>query len=166
GIGGLAPAAARAVPEELAAPGENPLLFSGLALAGANLRARAAPGAGDGILTAQEIATLDLDGVDWAVLSACRTGVGEVVAGEGVLGLRRAFLLAGARSVVTSLWSVGDQGARAWMAALYRHRLLHKATTCAAVRAATLESLRARRARGQSTHPFHWAAFVALGDWR
>jgi len=66
--------------------GENPLLLSGLALASANHRQAARPDEEDGILTAEEIAALDLSGVEWAVLSACDTGVGEVKAGEGVLG--------------------------------------------------------------------------------
>jgi CHAT domain-containing protein len=67
--------------------GENPLLLSGLALAGANHRQAAGSDEEDGILTAEEIGALDLRGVEWAVLSACDTGVGEVKAGEGVMGV-------------------------------------------------------------------------------
>ena len=70
---------------------ESPLRLSGLVLAGANRRSEAGTQQDDGILTAEEIAALDLAGVRWAVLSACETGVGEVRAGEGVFGLRRAF---------------------------------------------------------------------------
>ncbi len=162
GVGGLStnqrPSAALAA--------ENPLLLSGLALAGANGRAAAGPDEDDGILTAEEVASLDLTGVEWAVLSACDTGVGEIRAGEGVLGLRRAFQIAGARTVVMSLWSVEDQAARAWMRALYEGRFQSRLTTADAVHAATLSVLRERRAKGQSTHPFFWAAFVAAGDWR
>ena len=73
----------------------------------------------DGILTAEEVAALDLGGVEWAVLSACDTGVGEIKAGEGVFGLRRAFQIAGVRTVIMSLWAVDDQAARRWMRALY-----------------------------------------------
>lgn len=147
-------------------PVENPLRLSGLALAGANRRALAGPDEDDGILTAEEVASLDLQGVEWAVLSACDTGVGEIKAGEGVFGLRRAFQVAGARTVVMSLWSVDDQATRAWMRALYEGRFQKKLSTADAVHQASLTVLRDRRAKGQSTHPFYWAAFVAAGDWR
>ena len=146
--------------------GENPLLLSGFALAGANHRHAAGPDEEDGILTAEEIAALDLSGVEWAVLSACDTGVGEVKAGEGVLGLRRAFQLAGVRTLIMSLWPVEDQVARDWMGQLYRARLVHGLTTMDAVHQANLKMLRQRRAKGQTTHPFYWAGFVAAGDWR
>ena len=129
-------------------------------------RALAGPDEDEGILTAEEVASLDLGGVDWAVLSACDTGVGEIKAGEGVFGLRRAFQVAGARTVVMSLWSVEDQATRAWMRALYEGRFQRKLSTADAVHQASLAVLRNRRARGQSTHPFYWAAFVAAGDWR
>ena len=150
----------------VSSPGENPLLLSGLALAGANHRQAAGPDEEDGILTAEEIAALDLSGVEWAVLSACDTGIGEVKAGEGVLGLRRAFEVAGARTLILSLWPVEDQAARDWMGQLYRARLIHGLTTIDAVHQANLNTLRQRRATGQSTHPFYWAGFVAAGDWR
>ena len=145
---------------------ENPLLLSGLALAGANRRASAAPSEEDGILTAEEVAALNLEGVEWAVLSACDTGLGTVAAGEGVLSLRRAFQVAGVRTVIMSLWSVEDRATRLWMEALYRARLAEHLDTADAVRAASLSLIRERRARGQSTNPFYWAAFVAAGDWR
>ena len=156
GVGGLS----------AAGPVENPLLLSGLALSGANRRATAGPNDDDGILTAEEVASLNLEGVEWAVLSACDTGVGEIKAGEGVFGLRRAFQVAGARTVVMSLWSVDDQATRAWMRALYEGRFQQRLSTADAVHAASLSLLRDRRTRGQSTHPFYWAAFVATGDWR
>ncbi len=145
---------------------ENPLLLSGLALAGANRRSAAPPGADDGILTAEEVASLDLSGVEWAVLSACETGLGEARAGEGLFGLRRAFQLAGARTLVTSLWPVDDEASRRWMKALYEGRLGRGLSTSEAVHEASLTVLRERRAAGQSTHPFFWAGFVAAGDWR
>ena len=89
--------------------GELPLLLAGLAFSGANNRQSARPDEEDGILTAEEVAGLDLRGLEWAVLSGCDTGVGEVRTGEGVFGLRRAFQVAGARTVVMSLWPVDDE---------------------------------------------------------
>jgi CHAT domain-containing protein len=100
------------------------------------------------------------------VLSACDTGLGQLRAGEGVFGLRRAFQVAGARTVVMSLWQVEDRSARVWMRALYEGRLVQGLDTADAVREASLSVLRDRRARQQSTHPFYWAGFVAAGDWR
>jgi CHAT domain-containing protein len=161
-VDAVAPAGLREPPP---IPGENPLLLSGLALAGANHRSSAGPQEEDGMLTAEEIASLDLDGVEWAVLSACDTGAGEVKAGEGVLGLRRAFQVAGARTVILSLWSVEDASARAWMKALYEARLAGL-STAEAVRQASLTVLQHRRQMQRSTRPFYWAAFVADGDWR
>jgi CHAT domain-containing protein len=145
---------------------DNPLLLSGLALAGANRRFAAKPTDEDGILTAEEVAALDLDGVEWAVLSACNTGIGEIKVGEGVFGLRRAFRVAGARTTIMSLWDVEDRAARAWMRPLYEGRLRDKLSTAEAVRHASLTVLRDRRAKRLNTHPFYWAGFVAAGDWR
>ena len=162
-VGGLAP---RLPSQTNAGLADNPLLLSGLALAGANRRAAAAPGDDDGILTGEEVAALNLGGVEWAVLSACDTGLGEVKAGEGVFGLRRAFQIAGARTVIMSLWSVDDDATRVWMRALYEGRLQKHLNTADAMQQASLSVLRARRARGESTHPFYWAGFVAAGDWR
>ena len=147
------------------AEGENPLLLSGLALSGANHRDRAASGADDGIVTADEIATLDLAGLRWAVLSACETGVGEIRAGEGVFGLRRAFEVAGARTLIMSLWPVDDAATEEWMRGLYGANLVDRRNTAESVRQSSLAMLQTRRAKGESTHPFYWAAFVASGDW-
>jgi CHAT domain-containing protein len=150
---------------------ENPLLLSGFALTGANRRHAAGAAAPldddeDGMLTAEEIASLDLTAVEWAVLSACDTGVGEVRAGEGVFGLRRAFHVAGARTVIMSLWPVDDEDALRWMTSVYDRRFRGGVETLEAVRASSLEQLRRRRKTGLSTHPFYWAAFIAAGDWR
>ena len=162
-VGGLAPASKAGRPAVV----ESPLLLSGLALAGANRRATLQrEDEDDGILTAEEVASLDLDGVEWAVLSACDTGLGEIKAGEGVFGLRRAFQIAGVRTVIMSLWSVEDQATREWMRALYQARLQRKLDTARSVHEASLSVLKARRSKGLSTHPFYWAAFVAAGDWR
>jgi CHAT domain-containing protein len=148
-----------------AAVWDDPLLLSGLALSGANRRANAGEGDDDGILTAEEITSLDLSGVEWVVLSACETGIGRIQAGEGVLGLRRAFESAGAGTVIMSLWKVEDESTREWMRFLYEGRL-RGMSTLEAVHRASQSILDARRAKGRSTLPFHWGAFVAAGDWR
>jgi CHAT domain-containing protein/tetratricopeptide (TPR) repeat protein len=153
-------------PEGEAAVAENPLLMAGFALTGANRRHVVRPDEEDGILTAEEIASLQLSGVEWAVLSACDTGVGEVRAGEGVFGLRRAFHVAGARTVIMSLWPVEDEDALRWMASMYERRFHRGASAMEAMRDSSLEQLRRRRRAGLSTHPFYWAAFIAAGDWR
>jgi CHAT domain-containing protein len=145
---------------------ENPLLLSGLAFAGANNRTTAGTSQDDGILTAEEVAGLNLQSTEWAVLSACDTGLGEIKTGEGVFGLRRAFQIAGARTVIMSLWSIDDEATQAWMRALYQARFSRHLSTADAMHDAGLTVLRARRARGYSTHPFYWAGFVAVGDWR
>lgn len=154
--------AASATSPRSSGPIENPLLLSGLALAGANDGKRP----DDGILTAEEIVSLNLDGLEWAVLSACDTGLGEIRAGEGVFGLRRAFQLAGAHTVIMSLWPVDDNSTRLWMQELYRARFLRGAATSEAVRTATRSLLAHRRAAHLSTHPLYWAGFLAAGEWR
>lgn len=173
GIGGLAaerkpgPAAYSAGDSSQHALDENPLLLSGLVMAGANRRHVPKPPseADDGILTADEVAALDLRGVEWAVVSACGTGLGEIRAGEGVFGLRRAFQIAGARTLVMSLWAVRDDAAREWMRALYEARLERGLDTDVAVREASLAMLAKGRRAGKA-HPSLWACFVAAGDWR
>jgi CHAT domain-containing protein/tetratricopeptide (TPR) repeat protein len=145
---------------------ENPLLLSGLALAGANTRDQTSPENEDGLLTAEEIATLDLSGVEWAVLSACESGLGETRASEGVLGLRRAFQVAGAGTVVMSLWAIEDEVAREWMTHLYRARLIDGLSSSESVRHASRQLLARRRATGPSSHPYYWAGFIAWGEWR
>ncbi len=157
GVGGLAPSWSSAD-----AVGET-FRLSGLALAGANHRD--GYGANDGILTAEEIACLDLRGVEWAVLSACDTGLGKLVQAEGVLGLRRSFRIAGAATVITSLWAVEDNATRDWMNELYTARLRDGLDTANSVREASRRVLAQRRASGQSTHPFYWASFAGSGRW-
>lgn len=137
----------------------NPLLNSGLVFAGGR------HGAAQSILTAQQIASLDLGGVDWAVLSACNTGNGELLDGEGVLGLQRAFRVAGAHSVIMTLWPVDDDSARQFMHELYAERLGAHATTADAVWNSSRKLLLHRRAAGKSTHPWYWAGYVGSGRW-
>jgi CHAT domain-containing protein len=141
----------------------SPMFLSGLALAGANRRGANAAG---GVITAAEVATLPLAGLEWAVLSACDTGLGSIAAGEGVFGLQRAFRIAGAATVIMSLWPVDDEATRAWMVPLYTARLERRLSTADAVRLAMRSVLAARRQAGQSAHPFYWAGFVATGSWR
>jgi len=137
----------------------NPLLHSGLVFAGANATRDAA------ILTAQQIASLDLSGVEWAVLSACNTGNGELHDGEGVLGLQRAFRVAGAHSVIMTLWPVDDDVTRQFMHELYAQRLGRHTTTADAVWNSSRKLLVERRAAGKSTHPWYWAGFIGSGGW-
>ena len=137
----------------------NPLLHSGLVFAGGS------HGGAQSILTAQQIASLDLNGVDWAVLSSCNTGNGELHDGEGVLGLQRAFRVAGAHSVIMTLWPVDDDVTRQFMHELYALRLGRHETTADAAWLAARRMLNQRRAAGKSTHPWYWAGFVSSGGW-
>jgi CHAT domain-containing protein len=136
----------------------NPLLRSGLALANANLRDK--DGTDDGILTALEASGLRLWGTKLVVLSACDTGVGEVRNREGVYGLRRAFVLAGAESLVMSLWPVSDYTTRELMTNYYRN-LKQNLGRGEALRLVQLEMLR----RDPKLHPFYWANFIQSGEW-
>jgi tetratricopeptide (TPR) repeat protein/CHAT domain-containing protein len=140
----------------------NPLLRSGLALAGANtsLRGEAAPAeAEDGILTAEDVSAIDLTGTRLVVLSACETGLGTVEVGEGVFGLRRAFVLAGAETLVMSLWQVPDQPTQLLMTRFYRE-LLEGKGRADALRAAQL----ALKGEPATSDPLCWGAFVCQGD--
>jgi len=148
---------------------EMPLLRSGIVLSpggGDESSSVRAPRPQDRLVTAQEIAGMDLTGVDWAVISACNGGLGVLRPREGLFGLRRAFQIAGARSTILALWSVDDSATRAWMTELYRARVRDRLSTAEAVREASRRVLRIRRSRGLSTHPGFWAPFVATGDWR
>jgi CHAT domain-containing protein/tetratricopeptide (TPR) repeat protein len=137
----------------------SPLLRSGLALAGANRRDGG--GGEDGILTALEASGLDLWGTRLVVLSACDTGLGEVRAGEGVYGLRRALVLAGSETQVMSLWAVDDRATRELMVAYYK-QLLSGAGRAEAMRRVQLAMLKDPKRR----HPAYWASFIVSGDWR
>jgi CHAT domain-containing protein len=145
--------------------GENPLLLSGVLLAGANTHGRTADSLGceDGVLTAYEVSAMELDGTDTVVLSACESGLGEVQEGEGVYGLRRAFQMAGARVVLSALWPISDKATADMMAHLYTRS---DETLPEAIQRIQLETMERLRAEGQTDHPYSWAAFVGLGDWR
>ena len=150
---GQSPAAATAS-NPTGAEALSPLLRSGLALAGANTTEQ------DGVLTALEAAGLDLWGTRLVVLSACDTGVGEVRRGEGVYGLRRALVLAGAESQVMSLWPVSDTGTRDLMIAYYQG-LQRNEGRGEALRQVQLRML---KMKGRQ-HPYFWASFIQSGEW-
>ena len=146
---------------------ENPLIRSGLALAAANPpRPALDANEDDGLLTALELAGMDLYGTQLVVLSACETGVGDNSSGEGIYGLRRALVMAGVQSQVISLWHVADDSTATLMSDYYQ-RLLDTENPIGrheALRDAQLAML-----HGDDTtrrHPYHWAAFIASGDWR
>lgn len=169
-------------PSPLPTRWENPLLRSGLILAGVKQQT-SGPGE-DGVLTALEVAGLDLWRTKLVVLSACETGLGDVKNGEGVYGLRRALVLAGSETQMISLWKVSDTGTRDLMIAYYT-RLQQGEGRTEALREVQLSMLR-RQVLSSSTsggkrqtsdtdenpaaqdyrHPYYWAAFIQSGDWR
>jgi CHAT domain-containing protein/tetratricopeptide (TPR) repeat protein len=145
----------------------NPLLESGLVMAGANRIIDDHPNQSlngeDGILTSLEISALNLTNTDLVVLSACQTGVGEIVGGEGVFGMRRAFQHAGARTIVMSLWPVPDRQTRELMENLYRNWLAGNSKSTA-LRKASLDIISKRRDKYGASHPLFWGGFILLGD--
>ena len=145
--------------------GENPLLQSGLFLAGANLHGLGADSVGidDGFLTAYEVSAMDLDGTEMVILSACETGLGHIQQGEGVYGLRRAFQMAGVKTVVSTLWPVVDRMASDFFGRLYQRNGI---PIPQAIRQVQLEKINGLRSRNKPDHPVHWAPFVVFGDWR
>ncbi len=116
----------------------------------------------DGFLRLGDIYNLKLP-VDLVVLSACRTGIGKEVRGEGLVGLHQGFMYAGASRVVSSLWKVDDEATAALMKSFYRHMLKEGRPAAAALRMAKSEL---RQARAEWRAPYFWAGFVLQGDWR
>jgi len=144
------------------AAGFNPMVLSGVVLAGANQRGGGA--AEDGVLTAEEVVGLDLRAAELVTLSACETGLGEVSDGEGVMGLRRAFALAGARALVLSLWKVPDKETMRLMQGFYtrvgERKAMDKPEAMRQAQIALIAEL--REERGEA-HPLFWAAFFVSG---
>ncbi len=146
------------------APGQaptDPLLRSGIVLAGAKASTLDTPAesshpAENALVTALEFAGFDLWGTQLVVLSACDTGRGDIKHGQGVYGLRRAFVVAGAETVVMSLWKVNDDSTRLLMEEYYRHLLAGRGRA---------EGLREamQTLRKTHPHPYYWAPFIALG---
>lgn len=114
----------------------------------------------DGFLDLQDIYNLDLP-VDLAVLSACQTGLGKEIGGEGLVGLTRGFMYAGASRVVASLWQVDDAATAELMGAFYKAMLKDGLRPAAALRRAQHELMQQKRWRD----PYYWAAFTLQGDW-
>jgi len=135
----------------------DPMLRAAIALAGAN------QGDDDGLLTAREVATLDLDAAEVVVLSACETGLGAATVGDGLQGLARGLSIAGGRQAVLTLWPVGDDDAAALMEGFYRDLLARHGLgdPAVALRAAQLDALSASRRAHRDGRPQSWAAFIA-----
>ena len=177
--------------EKVVVTGENPGLLSGLVLAGANLPPKG--NGDDGILTASEVAELDLTGVELAILSACETGLGKTAGGEGIFGLQRAFQLAGARTVVASSWKVPDLSTKELMVRFYGNLWEKKMGKLEALREAQLWVMKEGKAagldrgiydesvavkdtkkepvkvvgstKGEMLPPKYWAAWILSGAW-
>lgn len=137
----------------------DPMLRSGLILAGVTdyFNAAEKPNSDDGVLTAYEAMNLQLDQTDLVVLSACETGLGKVQSGEGVYGLQRALKIAGARTILMSLWKVSDEATQKLMNAFYAEWLKSGNKRAAFQKAQ-------QQIRQEYKHPYYWGAFVMVGE--
>lgn len=143
----------------------NPLLGCGILLAGANLEESCVgeDKCEDGHLTALEVSCLDLSGTDLVVLSSCQSGLGITYDGEGTYGLLRAFFIAGAKDVVSTLWQIDDLQTSSAIDALYSNQ---HTPIFQRLRYMKLNQIKNLRASGLSDHPYSWAGFVATGAWK
>ncbi|MDW3193735.1 MAG: CHAT domain-containing tetratricopeptide repeat protein [Cytophagales bacterium] len=135
----------------------DPMLYSGLLLAGASEESTMANTGEDGVLTAYEIMNMEFSNLDMIVLSACETGTGQVASGEGVYGLQRAFFVAGANTLIMSLWKVDDNATKELMIAFYRNYL-----KTGDKRASFLDAQKKVKKKYKS--PVYWGAFVMVGS--
>ena len=141
---------------------ENPMVRCGIALAGANHAIQITNAlAEDGLLTGLEASLLNLQGTELVILSACDSGTGEVKIGEGVMSLRRAFLIAGAQSVLASHWDISDKATMQLMTEFMR-RWQAGESRAAAWREAQLSLLHSK----EFSNPYFWAAFTLTGQWQ
>ena len=139
----------------------NYLFNSGIVLAGANNANKNI--SDDGYLTSQEITKLDLRGTDLVVISGCQSGIGSVLNGEGIYGLKRSFKVAGARSSLMSLWKVDDMGTALYMEDFYKN--LQKYSNKKAAQYETIKKF-INHPLPIFRHPYVWAAFQLSGDWQ
>ncbi|MCO4761398.1 MAG: CHAT domain-containing protein [Myxococcales bacterium] len=149
-----------------ATPLIDPMAMSAVVLSGANGFGRARHPRSDGVLSAREVARLDLNGTALAVLSACETGLGVQTSAEGSLGLSRAFLVAGAAHTIVSLWQVPSRETTVLFERFYKELAAQKShdDPVTALRRARLALLADLRARNLAASTFLWAAFVPLSS--
>lgn len=144
---------------------DNPLIRSGIAMAGANMAVASNQAKeGDGIFTAEKVLALKLQGTELVVLSACQSGLGEVKTGEGVFGLRRAFSQAGAKSMIMSMWSVPDEETKNMMETFYKNYVTDSMDRSHALNQAILQEMEVVRSTYGHTNPYFWGAFVFSGE--
>jgi CHAT domain-containing protein/Tfp pilus assembly protein PilF len=135
----------------------NPLMRSGLVFAGANdvwTKKEVSKEAEDGVLTAQEVANIDMQNTDLVVLSACETGLGDIKGSEGVYGLQRSFKMAGVKHLIMSLWQVPDKETSEFMGTFYKY--LSRSNDIQLAFNKTQKEMR------KKYDPYYWAAFVLL----
>ena len=139
----------------------NPLAASGLALSG--IDSRLGGEAENGLFTALEVTSLDLVGTQLVVLSACDTGLGKVAVGEGIYGLKRAFVIAGTQTQMISLWRVDDEGTKDLMVAYYNKLLKEKKGRTQGLRELQLSMINGEKGENYQ-HPYYWASFILSGE--